>query len=248
MKIGPSNPLTSLTCIYSPLIQTELLGNTFAAIRGIARNGEMTIQPKIGGCFTGENPALDGRCAQPRWTSSASISLMPAPYKGNASLRFSLWRIPGRKQLFHQGSELQLWTGTTACDSQVRLALGLEDSAPFAYLIPADELANARLLAVREAVENYQSTAKIPDAGISKSRSRAELFHMRALQAFDATAAGASHREIADVLLGADAVAGGWSKDSDIRAQVRYLLKRARHYVNRGYLSLIDASDARGRR
>jgi hypothetical protein len=203
---------------------------------------------RIGGCFTGEDPELDARSSQPRWAGVAPVALVPAPCGGDASSRFSLWRIPGRKQLFHAGPELRLWSGTGAHAARLRLALGLEDSEAFAYVIPADGMATARLLAVREALENYHSAGKTPQVSTSTARcSRSDLFHMRALQAFDATAGGASHREIGDVLFGSD-VACEWSSDSDVRAQVRYLIRRAKHYVNRGYLVLLGASDARGRR
>ena len=208
----------------------------------------MLQQSKIGGCFTGEDPELDARSSQPRWAGVASVSLVPAHGDGDASSRFSLWRIPGRKQLFHAGPELRLWSRTDACAASLRLALGLKDSEAFAYVIPADGLATARLLAVREALESYRSAGKTLRVSTSVAgRSRTDLFHMRALQAFDATVAGASHRDIADVLFGSD-VACGWSSDSDVRAQVRHLIKRARHYVNRGYFALLGASEARGRR
>jgi hypothetical protein len=225
-----------------------LLGSTSAETSDIAHSGARPEQPKIGGCFTGEDPGLDARSSQPRWADVASVGLVPAPSVGDTSARFSLWRIPGRKQLFHAGLELQLWSRTDAFAARLRLALGLEDSEAFAYVIPADGMATARLLAVREALGNYHSMRKALRVSSSMTRcSRIDLFHMRALQAFDATAAGASHREIADVLFGSD-VACGWSSDSDVRAQVRHLIKRARHYVNRGYLALLGASDARERR
>jgi hypothetical protein len=223
-----------------------LLGNTSAETSDIERSGDLPAQSKIGGCFTGEDPDVDARTAQPRWVGVASVSLVPSACVGAAPSRFSLWRIPGRKQLFHAGAELQLRSRTDACSSQVRLALGLKDSDAFAYVIPADESAGTRLLAVRESLHDYRSATKAlcPNIAVSRS-SRSDLFHMRALQTFDATVAGATHREIADVLFGSHVVASSWSTDSDIRAQVRHLIKRARHYVNRGYFSLLCASDAR---
>ena len=141
-----------------------------------------------------------------------------------------------------------MWSRTDARAESLRLALGLEDSEAFAYVIPADEFATARLLAVREALGSYRSAGKTLRVSTAVTgRSRTDLFHMRALQAFDATAAGAKHREIADVLFG-PGIACDWSSDSEVRAQVRHLIKRAKHYVNRGYLALLSASDARGRR
>ena len=226
----------------------ESPGSTCDEICDTARDGAMLQQRQIGGCFTGENPELDARISQPRWAGVAAVSLIPAPCEGEGSSRFSLWRIPGRKQLFHAGSELQLCASTDTSAARLRLAPGISDSEAFAYVIPADGLASARLLAVREALENYHSAGARHRVSTAVVRcSRTDLFHMRALQAFDARAAGVSHREIAKVMFGSN-VACVWSSDSDVRAQVRYLLKRAKHYVNRGYLTLLRTSGARGRR
>jgi hypothetical protein len=49
--------------------------------------------------------------------------------------------------------------------------------------------------------------------------------------AFDGVTSGASHRDIANVMLGDDAVARQWDSDSELRVHPRHLIKRARHYV-----------------
>ena len=64
------------------------------------------------------------------------------------------------------------------------------------------------------------------------------LLHLRALQALDATQAGAHHRDIAGALFGADAVQSRWSADSELRAQVRHVLTRAEEFMRGGYLAL----------
>jgi hypothetical protein len=54
----------------------------------------------------------------------------------------------------------------------------------------------------------------------------AALLELHTLQALDATLAGASLREVAEGLFGADAVAADWHADGDLRARVRRLVRR----------------------
>ncbi len=67
---------------------------------------------------------------------------------------------------------------------------------------------------------------------------RASLLHLHALQALDASQAGAHHRDIAGALFGADAVRMRWTADGELRAQVRHLLNRAEGLMRGGYLAL----------
>ena len=62
---------------------------------------------------------------------------------------------------------------------------------------------------------------------------------MRALQALDGAHSGASQREIAIALFGADVVAHKWHADGELRARVRYLIHRASALTKGGYRSLL---------
>jgi hypothetical protein len=63
--------------------------------------------------------------------------------------------------------------------------------------------------------------------------------HMRSLQAVDGIAAGASQRAIAIVLYGAARVFHDWHADSELRAQVRHLIRRGSELVHGGYRRLL---------
>jgi hypothetical protein len=63
----------------------------------------------------------------------------------------------------------------------------------------------------------------------------AALLELHTLQALDATLAGASLREVAEGLFGADAVAADWHKDSALRARVRRLVRRGDALMRGGY-------------
>ena len=61
---------------------------------------------------------------------------------------------------------------------------------------------------------------------------------LHTLQALDATLAGASLREVAEGLFGADAVAADWHADGDLRARVRRLVRRGDALMRSGYRRL----------
>ena len=56
---------------------------------------------------------------------------------------------------------------------------------------------------------------------------RTDLFHVRALQVLDGLAAGASQRELATAIFGHAAVVRSRQADGGLRAQVRYVIRRA---------------------
>jgi hypothetical protein len=64
------------------------------------------------------------------------------------------------------------------------------------------------------------------------------VLELHTLQALDATLAGASLREVAEGLFGADAVAADWHKDSALRARVRRLVRRGDALMRGGYRRL----------
>jgi hypothetical protein len=73
---------------------------------------------------------------------------------------------------------------------------------------------------------------------------RLALTHVRALQALDVTLAGASHRDIGEAIFGSEAMTIRWHADSELRAQMRHLIRRGRALMNGGYLTLLATSAA----
>ena len=78
------------------------------------------------------------------------------------------------------------------------------------------------------------------DRGPPTAPDQTDLFHARSLQVLDGLAAGASQRELAAAIFGHAAVARGWQPDDALRAQVRYLIHRARALMAGEYPTLID--------
>ena len=187
-----------------------------------------------------EDPDLDARVACPIWRLEPERrARLRAAEPGDEHKPFSLWTIPGAKRLLYDGRRLLL-NGYARSDA-LHLTLGndVHDGAPFEYVLaPGTNMEEEwrgvqrqhRMLAERESPAS--ATFPRPD--------RVALMHMRALLALDGSADGASQREIAASLFGEEITASNWHPDSELRAQVRHLLRRARAFVAGGYRSLIS--------
>ena len=191
------------------------------------------------------DPRLDARQVSPVWVIAAPSPVMlvreetgPPRKRETVEERFSLWRLAGRKILFEAEDGIRLATYSSGRDVGLRLGDYLCDGDRFAYQIPA--VADER--AAWSAVKSFRGLNVGCGSGKDALRrpGRADLFHVRALQVLDGLAAGASQREIAVTLVGVAAVARGWLPDGALRAQVRYLIRRARALMAGEYRTLID--------
>lgn len=153
-----------------------------------------------------------------------------------AAHRFDLWRIPGRKRLALDGPDLALTAELSAQRMRLSLSGALADGSAYTSTVPLTPQ-------LRGQIETFTGQAQMlagqtPRPEPARPVTRAALLHLRALQALDASQAGASHREIAQVLFGLEAVVLRWHEDGELRAQVRHLLRRAGAFMAGGYLAL----------
>ena len=172
-----------------------------------------------------EDPALDARDAQPAWQPghAAVVQLYPDADPPVDAELFSFWRIPGHKQLLHDGKGLVLIARSAGHWQRFVLASGLEDGMAVAY-----------------AYRGRGGVMHAPDTPAPMARSRpppAALLELHTLQALDATLAGASLREVGEGLFGADAVAD-WYSDGGLRSKVRRLVRRGDALMRSGYRRL----------
>ena len=118
----------------------------------------------------------------------------------------------------------------------------------YAYAVRAGCQLRERWRAI-EAELAVLDAANARRAAITTNRpSRAAMLHMRTLQALDGTLAGASQRGVAEVLFGITTVAERWYEDSDLRAQVRRLIRRGHTLMGGEYRRLLQpGSAAQGR-
>ena len=171
-----------------------------------------------------EDPALDARDAQPAWLPGhdAVVQLYPDADPPVDAELFAFWRIPGHKQLLHDGRGLTLIARSPGHWQRFVLAPGLEDGMAVAYAYRGRGVTHA------------------PDTPAPMARLRpppAALLELHTLQALDATLAGASSREVAEGLFGANAVAD-WYSDGGLRSKVRRLMRRGDALMRGGYRRL----------
>ena len=155
---------------------------------------------------------------------------------GTATHRFDLWRIPGRKCLVMDGRDLAFAADLSALRMRLSLSGNLEDGGAYVSTVPLTPGHRGQLDVLHGYVQALEGHA--PQIPPVRAATRAALLHLRALQALDASQAGASHRDIAQALFGLEAVVLRWHEDGELRAQVRHLLRRAQSFMNGGYLDL----------
>ena len=174
-----------------------------------------------------EDPDVAARGAQParRPRPGAVVQLHPDADPPPDATAFAFWRIPGHKQLLHDGKGLALIARSPSLCQRYALAPGLEDGMAVAHAYRGRHAAPA---------------APMPGTPASMARPRpppAALLELHTLQALDATLAGASLRDVAEGLFGADAAAG-WYSDGGLRSKVRRLVRRGDALMRGGYRRL----------
>jgi len=188
-----------------------------------------------------EDPGQDARDAYPVWfpDHDTVVQLYPdADPPPDADL-FEFWRIPGHKQLIHDGRRLVLVVRQPGCCLRLALAPALEDGMAYVYAIRACQAPCVRYRALAAELDKLQTAGDATPAAVVRPRpSPSSLLELHTLQALDGTLAGASLRTVADVLFGADAVAEGWHADGDLRARVRRLVQRGKKLMRGGYRRL----------
>lgn len=188
-----------------------------------------------------EDPAVDARDAHPAWlpghpcTAQLHPDIDPPP----DAAAFEFWRIPGNKQLVHDGRRLMLATRWPGCCVRLTLAPGLEDGMAYVYAIRSCDMPCARHCMLRAELDKLAVSSEGAPAAVARPRpAPTELQELHTLQALDATLAGASLREIAEGLFGTDAVVKGWYADGGLRSRVRRLVRRGVGLMRGGYRRL----------
>jgi len=123
------------------------------------------------------------------------------------------------------------------------LAPGFEDGMAFAYAVRAGTAASS----LRHLASNITTATQAAPVAVTHSRpTAAALLELHTLQALDATLAGASLREVAEGLFGADAVQD-WYADGGLRSKTRRLVQRGDALMHGGYRLAQISSLGKGR-
>ena len=198
--------------------------------------------PNLGGYDFLEDPALAARDAAPSWLPDPAVLIGLGPAVRDDGDRFSLWALPGRKSVFHDGRRLIVRSRLGRRIVRLAVSLSLAEADPYAFAVSPRGLASWM---------NHLAAASHALAGAPNARpsgeplTRTRMVHMRALLALDAQQLGASEREVALVVVGETDRGPGWNS-SALRANVRYLLRHGRAFRDGRYRDLLRTDTAAG--
>lgn len=203
-------------------------------------NGIRHTTRGTGGCGVFENPFLDSRDVAPRWLPSPpSVTGLTESEAGAPGAPFSLWRIAGQKTLFHDGVRLHLTNQLNHQTLRLSMTGGIRDGSAVAFIVPVSIDVRESWPAISHVTALLTTERRLPKRATTRRPDRQAIVHMRSLQALDGEAAGASHRDIAGVIFGRTDAWQRWATNSELRAQIRYFLRRGHSLVNGGYLGLL---------
>jgi hypothetical protein len=120
---------------------------------------------------------------------------------------------------------------------RLHVAEGLHAEDDVAFVVSTDALASRRILAARDLLAAVSGRVSAR-SGAANVLTRSAIVHRAILQALDGAAAGASHRDIAAAIFGKREVLDRWSSDGELRARIRYFLRRGRLLVESDYQKL----------
>ncbi|SAK81883.1 DUF7011 domain-containing protein [Caballeronia ptereochthonis] len=188
-----------------------------------------------------EDPARDARDAHPAWFPDHDnvLQLYPDADPPPGAVVFAFWHIPGHKCLIHDGKRLVLLARWPGGCLRLALAPGLADGMAYVHVLRACASAGTLQRVLAASLEQRAAIGETAPAALARSRpTPAALLELHTLQALDAALAGASLRETAAGLFGADRVAESWHADGGLRSRVRRLVRRGQTLMHGGYRRL----------
>jgi hypothetical protein len=190
---------------------------------------------------------MDARRVAPVWLSvPSSVVELAVEDTFHRSSTFSLWRVPARQALIHDGRSIHIQVECGRHPIQLTIPPDLGDGVQFSFRIVSGALGRLNWLAARRADQILAGSIRERPRSAVFRPSRAAVMHLRMIQALDGRTAGASHRDIAEVVFGKRAVHRDWSADSELRARMRYLVRRSTELASSGYRSLAGLKDNPG--
>jgi hypothetical protein len=185
------------------------------------------------------DPMVDARTAIPIWQPDPPSTLRVVR-ASSAQVGIKLYDLQIERTPYMVRDDQGTY-GTASMKSnswRVHVADGLSADDRIAIAIPVDEFARRRVVAADRFIVDLKAKSAETRKRLSVSN-RADRFHCSVLQAIDGAAAGATHRQIAVAIYGQRRVSASWTPDGDLRARIRYFLKRGGALVNGGYRALI---------
>lgn len=198
------------------------------------------MEPAIGGCSVLEDPDKSGAETLVFWRpevlpSLVRLSPVPGPSTRPAHCLDPWWGA-SRQAVLDTGDGFHIALADRAREWRFwiegkRLP---KRGTPLRALVALDDDLEAQVAALRRFHDAVTSPAAAPDLTPYQTR-----MLMRILQALDAHIDGASVRQTAEALFGTERVKADWYRNTPLRDQVRYLIRRGRQLTDGGYRDLL---------
>jgi hypothetical protein len=187
-----------------------------------------------------EDPAIPARAARPVWRRewSRRVLTADASRSGAGADRFDLARFAGLATVAHAGSEVEhVLLSDGAASLRLDIASGSLLGAPACLSYRLAGLTDLRgPLATLEGLLRLWRTGRLPPPAAGDRNHRLLLL----LRACDGLRQGATHRDIAAVLLSDEAARARWRTEApSVRTRAQRLAKAARAMAGGGYRALL---------
>ncbi len=203
--------------------------------------------PATGGCTVLEDPDKSGAETLAFWRPEvlpALVRLSPAPRPCTGPApRLDPWWGASRQAVLDTGGgfHVALAEGPREWRFWIEGKRLPKRGTPLRALVALDDDLDAQVAALRRFRDAVTNPAAPPDLTPYQTR-----MLMRTLQALDAHLDGASVRQTAEALFGAERVKTDWYRNTPLRDQVRYLIGRGRQLMDGGYRDLLAGHTRRG--
>ncbi|MBZ9801190.1 DUF2285 domain-containing protein [Mesorhizobium sp. ES1-6] len=194
---------------------------------------------------TGDGLPLAGNIV---WTEPASPRVLRATQiRSSVSPSHLTVKLsgPGSAAIWETDEHHILWPASTGIDNLVA-DMGSGATKFNAIVLPLDAAFETRLDAARRFWRALNGRPPGPAYGALPQQARTR--HTLNLRAHDARRAGATYREIAEVLLSREPIAPRDWRDHHLRHKVRAILRRADRLVAGGYRDLLFYPHSRSRK
>jgi hypothetical protein len=186
----------------------------------------------IGACGFPADPALAATEAPVFWRPEIApavvVPLAPASAASPNSLR--LIGLTAERRMVEEGLHMRLALGP-----QLFLLAGADPAAPMAAVLPLDEDFAVRLAAAARLHASLKSGARLAVRLPAHRRRRFKLM----LRALDGRGAGASYRDVAQHVLGADVTDSAAWRTAPARDVAIRICRAAARQMRGGYLALL---------
>lgn len=193
----------------------------------------------FGGYSSLVDPRLDARSAEPIWQPDPPTTVRLIPLRNFVGSGIKLYQLVENAEPrgVHDSAGLYCTTKVGSQTWRLHLANGLSSEDNVAFVVAPDALMRRRMAAAGYLV-SLASRKRQPGGSGSAPVARSGQVHKAILQTIDGATNGASQREIAAAVYGKRWVAEHWSPDSELRARIRYFLRRGQSLVHGDYRRL----------